>query len=243
MIDSSNTLIVELKIFLKSILSWLIAFGVLTVFFFSYPTDHSISVMVFNKIRHDLLPSNVELLATNPMSGFTTQVLLSAMLGFLASTPYFIYKIINYLKPALTMEERKAVFWTVIPFTLLFFSGALFSYVVLIPMTFKILYPFATSLGVVPFFHIDEFASYVFGMMMAVGIIFLLPIFMALLSGFRLIPPPFWLEKQKFASLLFLIVSAIITPDGTGVTMILLFIPLLSLYYLGYFFAKRFYAR
>src|SRR4051812_16744567 len=98
MMDASNTLIEELKIFLKSILSWLITFGVLSVIFFSYPVHKSVSVIVFERVRHDLLPDNVQLVTTNPMGAFTAQIMLSLLLGFLATTPYFLYKLTQYLK-------------------------------------------------------------------------------------------------------------------------------------------------
>jgi len=102
-----------------------------------------------------------------------------------------------------------------------------------------VLYPFATTLGAVPFFGIDEFIYYVFGLMVAVGVMFLLPIFMVLLSYIGLVEPAFWKSKWRYALLFFLVLSAIITPDGTGVTMIMLFLPLVALYLFGYFFANK----
>lgn len=248
-------LLKELHIFIESILYWICSFIVASFFFFIFgiektilwgksyylplPSENSFSVQIFNKISHDLLPSGVELIATNPMSGFVAQMYLSLLLGFLFTIPYFIYKMVAYLHPALLPREKRAVFWSLFPFVILFFSGCLFSYLYLIPATFRILYPFATVMGVTPFFSLDEFIQYVLGICVAVGLMFLLPLFMILLSFLNIIKAEFWIQKWRFALLFFLALSAIITPDGTGITMVMLFVPLVALYFAGCFFAKK----
>lgn len=249
----------ELQIFTKHIVYWIFSFVAFSLLFFLFglkkvaifgkdiflllPAENSLSAQVFNQIGQDLLPSGVQLIATNPMSAFVGQIVLAMLISFLLTLPFFIYKIILYLRPALLLHERKAVLWSLLPLALLFFSGAAFSYFFLIPATFKILYPYATSIGASAFFTIDEFVYYVVGLMIAVGMMFLLPLFMALLSFMRIINAEFWKNKWRHASLFFLISSAIITPDGTGVTMIMLFVPLAALYFAGYVFANKLGAR
>jgi sec-independent protein translocase protein TatC len=198
----------------------------------------SFSVQVFNQIRYDLLPSNVQLIVTNPMSAFVAQMSISLLLGFLFTTPLLIYKVITYLRPALLLREKKAILWSLPPFVLLFFTGCAFSYLFLIPETFKIFYPFATSMGVIPFFSIDKFIQYVFVFMIGAGLMFLLPLFVILLSFLGIIKAEFWIEKWRFALVFFLILSAIISPDV--VTMILLSVSLQTLYFLGCSLAKKF---
>ncbi len=250
------TLLKELKLFAKHISYWIFSFIGFSLLFFTFgfkrivifgkdiflllPTENSFSVQVFNKIGQDLLPAGVQLVTTNPMSAFVSLMLLSMLLGFLVTIPLFLYKIIIYLRPALLLHERKAVLWSLLPLVFLFFSGTLFSYFFLIPATFKILYPYATSIGATPFFSIDEFISYVVGLMIAVGMMFLLPLFMVLLSSMGIIRADFWRKKWQHACLFFLISSAIITPDGTGVTMAMLFLPLAALYFTGYVLANQF---
>ncbi|OGZ31523.1 MAG: hypothetical protein A3H02_02330 [Candidatus Niyogibacteria bacterium RIFCSPLOWO2_12_FULL_41_13] len=250
------TLLEELKIFAKHILYWIFSFIGFSFFLFIFgfkkmaifgqnyilplPTENSFSVQVFNKIRQDLLPPDVQLVVTNPMSAFVSQILLSMLLSFLLTAPLFMYKIITYLHPALFLHERKAVLWSLFPLIFLFFSGSAFAYFFLIPAVFKTLYPYATGIGAVPFFSINEFIQYVFGLMIAVGLMFLLPLFMVLLSFMGIIKAGFWRKNWRHAFLFFLISSAIITPDGTGITMLMLFLPLAALYFTGYVFANKF---
>ena len=249
------TILDELKIFVRTIAHKFYAFVGFSFFFFIFgfkevfvfggnyilllPTENSFSVQFFNMVRSDLLPKGVELITTNPMSAFMSQILFAIMLSFLLTIPFLLYKIVMYIKPALLPHEKKAVMLSLLPLVSLFFCGALFSYFFLIPTTFKVLYPYATAINVLPFFSIDEFVYYIFSLMIAVGMMFLLPMFMILLSFLGIIEANFWKRKWKYAFLFFLILSAIITPDGTGITMAILFIPLMTLYFGGYVFANK----
>jgi sec-independent protein translocase protein TatC len=86
---------------------------------------------------------------------------------------------------------------------------------------------------------VDEFIYYVIGLTSAVGVMFLMPLFMIMLSATGIIEPNFWAKKWQVACLTFLIASALITPDGTGITMMLLFAPLAVLYAGGYYFSRK----
>ena len=249
------TLLDELKVFVKSVLNWIYTFVAFLVFFFSFgpkeitvlghnyflpvPATDSFSVQIFNIIRRDLLPPGVQLVVTDPVSAFVSQILLSALLAFFFTIPFFIYKIILYIQPALLPSEKRAVLLAILPMVGLFFAGAAFSYYFLIPTPFKTLYPYAIAIEAMPFFSINEFIYYVGGLMIAVGLMFLLPVFMVLLSVMGIIPAVFWRRKWQYALLFFLVLSAIITPDGTGITMITLFLPLMALYLTGSIFANK----
>ena len=240
----------EFKEFWKTILSWLYFLLAFSVFFFAFglkeievlgrnflfplPTLQSFSSQFFALIQRDLLPTGVQLIVTNPLSAFSAQIIISLSLAFFFTSPLFLYKVIRYLSPALYQNEKKAVFKTLIPSIVLFIIGCLFAYFLLIPPTFKILYSYTGAIGALPFFSVSEFIALVFGFTLAVGMMFLLPIFMVLLTNLGLIEANFWKNNWRYAILFFLIFSAIITPDGSGVTMILLSLPLSGLYFLGY---------
>lgn len=245
----------EFNIFIKGIFYWICSFVGASFFLFVFglekvvifgkalflplPSENSFSVQIFSRIRLDLLPDGVELVVTNPLDALIAQVLLSILLGFFLTIPLFLYRLVLYLEPALLPREKKVVLWSLFPFVFLFVSGSMFSYYFLIPATFKILYPYATIIGVVPYFSVNEFIQYIFGLMIGVGIMFLLPLFMIVLSYLRIISAEFWINKWRFALIFFLILCAIITPDGTAISMVILFVPLVGLYFIGCFFARK----
>jgi sec-independent protein translocase protein TatC len=104
---------------------------------------------------------------------------------------------------------------------------------VLVPLTFNELYAFLPH-GVVAYFSLREVVSLVTGFVIGCSLIFLLPLMMTLLTFAGLVPAHIWRSYARFAVLLVLILSAIITPDGSGVGMALLSLPVCALYGAGY---------
>jgi sec-independent protein translocase protein TatC len=223
----------ELKRFIKSILRWVYVLVGLSFLIFVFPLSKPFSLLFFERIKQDLLPTGVELIVTNPTSAFLSQMIISFVLAFAAVSPLIIYSTVRYLSPALYENEKRALLWLLMPSSFLFIAGCFFSYFFIIPPTFKILYSFTAAMQAVPFFTIGEFVDSVLGMMLAVGVMFLLPIFMGILSRMGLVGSKFWKKNWRYAFLVFLIFSAIITPDGTGITMMILTAPLVGLYGLG----------
>jgi sec-independent protein translocase protein TatC len=144
----------------------------------------------------------------------------------------------KYIFPALSELERRKINKVLTPAILLFLAGCFFGYFLLLPPVFKILYSYPRALGAISFFTLNEFVVFTLGLTLAAGLMFLLPILMILLTHFGLVDKDFWRKNWRYAILAFLILSAIITPDGSGLTMIMLSLPLGCLYFLGYIFIK-----
>ncbi len=239
----------ELKTLKDHILSWLLSYVIISFAIFTVGlskvkvfgfdllvpvfSQHSLATIFFDLIRRDLLPEGVKLIAVSPVSAFVSQVTVSLLLAFILTFPFFLFKLSGYLSPALHDNERKAITRIFIPSIVLFFAGAFFAYFSLIPETFRVLYSFNALIGAEPFFSISEFIGWVFVLMFAVGMMFLLPIFMYLLGRLGVIRHNFWRENWRASLTVFLVVSAVITPDGSGVTMMLLSLPMMALYGLG----------
>lgn len=250
------TLLQELKIFVKSIASWIYVFIVFAIFFALFGLHQvviygkniplpalnkdSFAVQAFKVIEHAFLPAGVQLIVTNPWGGFIAQLEIVLIMAFAITFPFLLYKIIKYCSPALFKHEKIAILKVTFLCTGLFVLGGLFAFYYLIPMTFEFMYPFASSLGIITFFALDAFMSWVMSILITTGVIFLLPIFMIVLSAMGIVPPDFWKRKWQSAFLFLLIFSAIITPDQTGVTMVVLFTPLAALYMGGSVMARRF---
>jgi len=229
----------ELKNFIKSILNYIYCLVGFSFLFFLFPFNKPFSLSFFDIIKKDLLPNGVQLIVTNPMSAFLSQMIISIALALIVISPFIIYGVIKYLSPALYKKEKNTLLKIIIPSTFLFVAGCVFSYFFIIPSTFKILYSFTTTLEVLPFFEAREFVYSVMGLILAVGVMFLLPIFMGILSWVGLINYNFWKNNWRYAFLVFIIFSAIITPDGTGITMTILTIPLVGLYGVGMIVSRK----
>jgi len=228
----------ELNELRRRIFSWLCIFILLSLFFFIFPLSQSFSIQFLEKIQKDLVPQQAQLIVISPISGFLVQMTVSLFLGFIAALPLLVFKTFGFVFPALYAQEKKAVTRVLIPSTILFILGCIFSYVFLIPFTFDILYSFILSIEVVPLFELNNFLGLVFGLMMGTGMLFLLPIFMTSLTLMGVVNPDFWKRQSGNAVFCFVVISAIITPDGTGITLLILTGLLTLLYFSGYFVGR-----
>ncbi len=245
----------ELQTFGRTILKWIYSFLAVTIFVFAFgleeviflgrrlliplPSYQSFAVIFFDKISRDLLPDTVDLIVIGPMEAFWAQIGISIFLAFVITLPILLYQLLRYLLPAFSIKEKKAAFKALVPSALLFLGGCVFSYYLLIPATIEILYLYVVNIGAASFFSVKEFVSMVLFLILGVGILFMLPVFMILLGSLGIIHPSFWKDNWRYSLLMFLIFAAIVTPDGSGITMMILSVPLTLLYAVGYIGSMR----
>ncbi len=237
-------------IHLKSlIIKWFVVFIISALFFFLFGfgneyflntniilpsiTTTSFAVLFFDMIQTDLLPAHVLLVANGPLSAFNSQTLIALLMAFVITLPLFFYNIAKFILPALFYNERKIIISVLIPTILLFFIGMYFAYSFVIPPSFTFLFDYAAKAGITSLFSIEDFVSTVILFMVSVGVMFTLPVFIVILSLIGIIPVSIWKKNWRYAQFSFLVFSAIITPDGSGVSMVILTLPLMCLYFAG----------
>lgn len=245
----------ELDKIKHAIFPWITVFTALFTFFFIFsiqrveifgavlfvpiPSTGSIAFQFLGFLHRMLLPEGIELLITNPLNAFFIQIQISLFLAFLISLPFLLYRVMSYLSPALYRHEKRTLAKAILPSAVLFLTGCVFAFFVLIPFTLKLMTSYTSALDAAVFFEISEFISFVLIAMFATGTSFMLPIFMKVLSDLGIANAGFWSRNFRYAFIVILIVAALITPDGTGVTMIILSLPLMALYLLGIFMSRK----
>ena len=245
----------ELRSAGRLILSWvttfvvgvifLCTFGVYTVTLhgvsipFFKPESPSIASLFFLRIKQDLLPQGVELISISPISVFLVQLKIAALGSLIILFPFFLYSLIRYLSPALLYREKlRVVMWSFAA-AVLFFFGALFAYSFLVLQVFQVFFSFNTDMHVASFLAIDEFVSWTLSSLFITGFLFLLPLFMYILAVGNIVGSKFFASKWREAFVLFLVASAIITPDVSGVSLVLISIPMVALYTFGIILAAH----
>src|SRR5256885_1037963 len=81
--------------------------------------------------------------------------------------------------------------------------------------------------------------AYVVMFKVAFVLAFQLPVLMYGLSALGIVRSDFWKKYWRFAAIAIFLFGAIITPDGSGITMFLVALPMLALYVVGYGAAVR----
>lgn len=125
-----------------------------------------------------------------------------------------------------------------IPTIGLFIIGVIFSYLLVIPFTLDFLYKYGESIGVETFLNINDFITFVLQFLIGFGISFELPLLMYVISLSQIIDHNFWKKNFRYAIIIIVVFGAVITPDGSGVTMWLIAGPMILLYLIGIFLVQ-----
>jgi sec-independent protein translocase protein TatC len=128
---------------------------------------------------------------------------------------------------------------TILPMFVLFMFGVVFSYILVIPFTLNLLYKYGESIGAETFLTVNDFITFVLQFILGFGIAFQLPVLMYVLSLSGLTDSKFWQKNFRYAIIIITIFGAIITPDGSGVTMWFIALPMIALYAVGIVMIRR----
>jgi len=201
-----------------------------------YPTPQpldNIAAQLTDYFRVNLVPESVQLIQTAPGQAFFAQVYIAALVGIVAAMPIIIREVAAFLKPALKENEIHISRNITIPALGLFVAGCLFSYFLVIPFILDFLYKYGESAGLVTFLNIMDFVTFVLQFLLAFGLSFQLPMIMYATTASGMTDAKFWRKNIRYAVVIIVIFGAIITPDGSGITMWFIAGPMIALYLAG----------
>ena len=215
--------------------------GIAQPLYYPYPdVFHNVATQLTSQMANALLPSGVKLIQTAPGQAFFAQLYVSLLIGIIASMPIIIKEVYGFVSPAVGRKTKQIGIVSVfLPTLSLFIAGITFSYLIVIPFTIDFLYRYGQSLGVATFLNISDFVSFVLQFFLGFGIAFELPIIMYAISLTQLLDPKFWRHNFRYATIILVIFGAIITPDGSGITMWFVAGPMIVLYLIGMFAIER----
>jgi sec-independent protein translocase protein TatC len=209
-------------------------------FYYPYPNPfENIAVQLTLLLKNTLLPPEVKFIQTAPGQAFFAQIHVSLLLSIICSIPIIAREVFAFIYPALSTRTTTAIYKITLPILLLFIMGIVFSYLLVIPFTLSFLYKYGESLGAETFVTVSDFMSFVLQFMLGFGLAFQLPVIMYGLSLTGLVDSTFWSKNLRYAIVIIAIFGALITPDGSGITMWFVSIPMIVLYLLGIMIIRR----
>lgn len=164
-------------------------------------------------------------------SSFDTKLRISAFIGFILASPWWIFQMWGFVNPALTKKERWASIGFMVTAVPLFAAGVYTSWTV-IPRAVVFLTQFTPD-GTQNLISAEIYIKFVLQFLLAFGIAYLLPLFMVSLSFLGVVKGKTWLRGWRWAILLIFIFAAAVTPSSMGgdvPTMFFMAIPLVVLY-------------
>ncbi len=176
----------------------------------------------------------------SPSELFTSYLKLSFVLGLVISSPVILWQVWGFIQPGLTEEEGKSALSAIVAGFLFFLLGALFCFLVVLPITLQFFYNFNGSTQITASISFNNYMNFVLGMLVAFGVVFEMPVLSFLLARLGLLKPEWLVAARKYAILLVFIVAAIITPPDV-ISQLMTAVPMLGLYELSIFVSRRAY--
>ncbi|MBT5871220.1 MAG: twin-arginine translocase subunit TatC [Bacteroidetes bacterium] len=173
---------------------------------------------------------------------FSAHIWTSITLGFVVAFPYILYEFWRFISPGLHINERRNSRGFIIIASLLFFTGVLFGYYVVTPLSINFLGSYQVSEQVFNDFDLSSYTSLVRTSVLASGLIFELPILIFFLTKIGIVTPEYLRKYRKFALVIVLVLSAVITPPDIASQVIVAF-PIIILYELSIIISKKVLAR
>ncbi|QIL39066.1 twin-arginine translocase subunit TatC [Pedobacter sp. HDW13] len=173
---------------------------------------------------------NGEIINTEMAGQFNLQLNVCVMCGIVLGFPYLLWEIWRFIKPALHENERKSASGFVFFASVLFIIGIIFGYFIICALSINFLTGYTVSTEIKNTFTIDSYVSSIATLTLGTGIIFELPIIIFILSKLGLMTPKLMRASRRYATVIILIIAAIVTPTPDILTMLTVAAPLFLLY-------------
>jgi sec-independent protein translocase protein TatC len=164
---------------------------------------------------------------------FMQHINISLSAAFVLAFPYAAWELWRFFRPALSPKERKMTRGIVLSSTALFLIGTLFGYFVVTPITVQFLgnYRLSDSIPTNP--DITDYISNITLTTLSIAIVFELPMVVYFLSLAGIFTPRFMAKYRRYAYLVIIILSAILTPGNDILSLMLVSVPFMILYELS----------
>ena len=191
----------------------------------------------------EFLPNGLNgLILTGPFDGFSLKFRVAAFAGVVVCSPLILWELLAFFLPALKPKERHYVLPTFFIAVILFVLGMVFCYCFCLSPAFQFLTGESASVGTV-FPAAADYVKFVILFLIAFGIAFELPVVVFYLIIFDIVPYKKMRASWRYIYIALLVLSAVVTPDASPVTMGILFAALLALYELSLLVARIVLAR
>ena len=181
-----------------------------------------------------------DLLFYGPAEALFASIKISFLAAIVVSLPVILYQFWKFVQPALLPGEQG---WGIPLFLLatgFFVLGLVFCNLVILPLVIDFFVSFGLERELKPELAVGTYVDFNVKFLMAFGFAFEIPLALSLLARAGLVSHVHLAQYRRHAAMLALIVSAVITPDATLFTMLLMAIPLIVLYEIGVWGARIF---
>lgn len=225
-----------LAIAITTILSFVFARQIFDILTYQSPFVKEIFVFLNYRFQLSTPPDiNLVFIEITEMLSIYFRVCLAS--GIILAIPYLTYEFIMFVSPALTPKEKRYVYIALPWIALMFASGVIFAYFILLPPAIRFLFTFGSDIAT-PQIRVGNYISVITRLLLAIGLIFEMPVLTTFLARLGIITSRWLATKRKIAFILAFILAAIITPTFDPINQTLVAVPLIILYEMSIWLAR-----
>jgi sec-independent protein translocase protein TatC len=169
---------------------------------------------------------------TSVTEAFDTKVAIALVLGIVMAAPVWLYQVWAFFVPALKRRERRYAIGFLAASVPLFFAGVSAGWYVL-PNIVVLLTGFAPEQSST-LLTAKVYLDFALKLVIAVGVGFVLPVFLVLFNAIGVLSASSIIRGWRWAVVLISVFTALATPAADVVSMVLLAIPMVILYFLAF---------
>lgn len=167
---------------------------------------------------------------------FDLRLQVAVFLGIVLASPIWLYNLWAYISPALDKKSRRVTIGFVTTATPLFLAGCYLAWS-MIPHFVKSLLSF-TPVGSAAIINANDYILFALRVIVVFGIALVLPAVLLLLNYLKVVSSKTIIKGWRLAVFISFVISALATPVSDPMSMFLLVIPLIALYFLSALIAK-----
>jgi len=218
--------LIQLRKSLLHIIITLVALGIIL-----YPFSKSLLRQLYNtNLKSDLVAFGIP-------EAFFSMLKLTLYSSLFLSIPIIFYKIWISFAPMFRVKGLKSTLSIPFAAIFLFYLGASFCYLVTLPFGVQFLLSYQSA-HIKPMISVGKYVSFCTFFIFSFGLIFELPLILALLSYIEVVNARVLTQNRRYAILLIAIASAVITPTPDVFNMALMGGPLYILFEVGVILVK-----
>ncbi len=217
-------------------LSFIFAKQIFDIFTFKSPFVKPVFGFLTDKFHFFAIPSfSLIFIEVTEMLGTYMKVALAG--GIILALPFLTYEFIMFVSPALTPREKKFVYIALPWIALMFATGILFGYFILLPPAINFLTTFGSDIAT-PQLRVGNYISVVTRLLLTIGLVFELPVLATFLARLGVVTSKWLAGKRKIAAIFAFVLAGIITPTFDPVNQFLVAVPLIILYEMSIWLAR-----
>jgi len=195
-------------------------------------------------LGHDsfVLPDNFAVQQKKLFQQFNVMMAVSVFGGIVLVFPYIIWELWRFISPALHPGERKNSAFFINFVWILFLTGVLVGYFLILPFAINFGLLFRISDSITQLFDLSDYTTLFLQVVLGMGLLFLFPVIVYYLTQIGILTPKFLKTYRRHAIVLIMVVAAIVTPADV-LSMLAAAFPLILLYEFSILMSARVYKK